>query len=401
MPATHPHNRQELVVLHIAPTPFFSDRGCHIRIMGIIRGLERKPVRNILCTYSHGRDMEGINTVRIARIPGYTKLEAGPSGYKYIADVLLLIKACTLIRKEHPDVIHGHLHEGVLLGWLAKVLFFWRRIALVFDMQGSLVGELDAHGYFANKNWLRKLFSRIEAIVTRLPHYIVCSSQQSVNILLNQFKLPEDRVYLASDGIDITDKGNNSPHELRKQLSLPGHKPVIVYTGALLKAKGLKALQQTLLETKKRKLDVHFLLIGYPEEAIQLFIAEHNLQSICTVTGRIPFERLGDYLSLATMAIEPKAESTGEASGKLLNYIGAGLPVICFDTTNNRNILGESGYYASSEAINEITDHIADIVENPEQAASRAATGKKRIQDQYSWNATADLIYSVYQKGLS
>ena len=30
-----------LRVLHIAPTPFFSDRGCHIRIDGIVNALNR------------------------------------------------------------------------------------------------------------------------------------------------------------------------------------------------------------------------------------------------------------------------------------------------------------------------------------------------------------------------
>lgn len=401
MPAMYPNNKQELTVLHIAPTPFFSDRGCHIRIRGIIKGLEHKSVHNILCTYHHGREIEGIETFRITGIPGYTMQEAGPSGYKYIADVLLLLKVCSLIRKERPDVIHGHLHEGVLIGWIAKILFFWRRIVLVFDMQGSLVGELDAHGYFLNKRWLKKLFLRTESGISHLPRYIVCSSPHSVDILLNQFELPEERVFLASDGIDITGNGDHLAHELRKRLSLPDNKPVIIYTGALLKAKGLEALQKMLCEAAKRNLNVHFLLIGYPEQEIQSFIADHHLQSLCTVTGRIPFDRLGNYLSLATAAIEPKAENTGEASGKLLNYIGAGLPVICFDTTNNRKILGETGYFSAPESVNGIVDHIEDIIQHPEEAASRGIAGRERVREDYSWDATANVIYSIYQKELN
>ena len=117
----------ELKVLHIAPTPFFSDRGCHIRIQGIISALQRKSVHNVLCTYHQGREVPGIITRRVSHIPGYTKQEAGPSGYKYLADILLFLKVCSTIFTYRPDIIHGHLHEGALLGWAAKTLFFWRK----------------------------------------------------------------------------------------------------------------------------------------------------------------------------------------------------------------------------------------------------------------------------------
>ncbi|MFW2404279.1 MAG: glycosyltransferase family 1 protein, partial [Gammaproteobacteria bacterium] len=76
-------------VLHIAPTPFFADRGCHIRIRGIVGGLAERGYENLVCTYSIGRDVEGVQTRRCATIPGYTKTEAGPSAFKYVADVFL------------------------------------------------------------------------------------------------------------------------------------------------------------------------------------------------------------------------------------------------------------------------------------------------------------------------
>ena len=37
-------------VLHIGPTPFFSDRGCHMRIRGLIRALNDAGVENRLFT---------------------------------------------------------------------------------------------------------------------------------------------------------------------------------------------------------------------------------------------------------------------------------------------------------------------------------------------------------------
>ena len=53
-----------MLALHIAPTPFFADRGCHIRIRNEIEALRDSGVRVILCTYPLGADQEGIDIRR-------------------------------------------------------------------------------------------------------------------------------------------------------------------------------------------------------------------------------------------------------------------------------------------------------------------------------------------------
>src|SRR5207247_135295 len=76
------------------------------------------------------------------------------------------------------------------------------------------------------------------------------------------------------------------------------------------------------------------------------FVRDHGVRDFCALTGRVPFEQLGIYLGVASIAIEPKAGESAEASGKLLNYMAAALPVVCFDTENNPALLGDPGYYA-------------------------------------------------------
>jgi len=391
--AKHESDRN-LVALHIAPTPFFSDRGCHMRIRGIISGLQKLSLSCVLCTYHLGRDIEGIETVRTAVIPGYTKLETGPSGYKYLADVLLFFKTCSLICERKPDLIHGHLHEGALLGWAARLCFFWRRIPLVFDVQGSLVGELEEHGYFRKSRLLKSLFWSIEYLITRMPDYFVCSSQNSVNILKDVFHVDPRRIELVNDGTDVypVHEGGVS----RSGLGIPEDKALVIYTGALLEYKGLNDLFELILETRRRQLDCHFLVVGYPEQVMLDFRREHQLEAICTVVGRVPYERLGDYLQLADMAVDPKFSDSGEASGKLLNYMGAGLPALCFDTPSNRHILGDAGYYAQPRSVAGLVDHIASIVSQPQAGRARGESGRHRVEAQFSWDAGAKRLQAVY-----
>ncbi|VAW52956.1 hypothetical protein MNBD_GAMMA05-1891 [hydrothermal vent metagenome] len=384
-----------LTVLHIAPTPFFSDRGCHMRIRGIVKALNKRAVTSVVCTYNLGHDVDGVETVRTASIPGYTKLEAGPSAFKYLADILLFFKVCGLISSRKPDIIHAHLHEGALIGWAARMMFFWRKIPMVFDVQGSLVGELEAHGYFDKFRFLKKIFWTLEYLITRMADRFVCSSQNTVDILLKEFKVNESHVVLANDGADIFQLSDGS--SLRQSLALPANKRIIIYTGALLEAKGLHTLCETMLQAKQRKLNSHFLLIGYPIEDVRFFCEKHRLKDSCTIVGRVAYEQLGDYLNLADIALEPKLSESGEASGKLLNYMEAGLPVVCFDTASNRQILGEGGYYAEAESL---IDEIEVVIAEPDIANKRGEAGKARVRQDFSWDMAGEKVQNVYNSCL-
>jgi glycosyltransferase involved in cell wall biosynthesis len=382
-----------LNVLHIAPTPFFSDRGCHMRIRGIIHTLNKRNINNVLCTYHLGRNVEGIETVRTISIPGYTKLEAGPSAFKYLADLLMYLKVCKLILNRRPDIIHAHLHEGALIGWAAKTTFFWRKIPVVFDVQGSLAGELEAYGYFQKYRFLKPFFWSVEYLIILMADQFVCSSQNTVDILKNQFNVNADNIVLAYDGAD--EFPINKSDSLSIQLAMPQNKSIVIYTGALLEAKGLSYLLQAMLDVKQRETDCHFLVIGYPVKVLQNFIDKHQLQDFCTVAGRVTYEQLGDYLSLADLAVEPKLSNSGEASGKLLNYMGAGLPVVCFETLSNRQILGDSGYYVDVKS-GALLTQIESVIADQKEAKKRGAAGKLRVSEEFSWDAAGEKIQSVY-----
>src|SRR5258707_14774859 len=82
--ALHP-----LTILAIAPTPFFVDRGGHVQIYEQALALQKLGNTLELCTYHLGRDMPGITTPRIARVPWYKKTDAGPSYHKLYLMVML------------------------------------------------------------------------------------------------------------------------------------------------------------------------------------------------------------------------------------------------------------------------------------------------------------------------
>ena len=384
-------------ILHIAPTPFFSDRGCHIRIEGEVRCLTKNGYNNTVCTYHHGRDVASVSTQRIKPIAAYTQTEAGPSKHKLLADWRLLWLVFNQYRKLKPLALHAHLHEGLLIGFVVKMLFFWRATPLIADMQGSLVGELESHGSFTKRPYLKSPLTVLEKISMWCATHIVCSSSHSVDKLISEFGIRTDKVSLSQDGADpFTAVDQSMQTALLDQYQIDADKTVAVYTGALLEAKGLEELKQLILNCAGKHADLHFLIIGYPIENLSPFLAEHKLNDFCTLTGQIDFDQLPAYLSIADIAIDPKKSAAGEGSGKMLNYLAAGLPVVAFESLNNREFLPSETELAKSSK--ELSTILLGLIENREQRTKIAKANLKQFQDHYSWDVTQQQLAAVYRR---
>ena len=369
-----------LRVLHIAPTPFFADRGCHIRIRNEIESL-RQDVEVTLCTYHQGRDVEGIRTHRTWKIPGYTSLGVGFSPFKFPADLLLFFLVLRKSIQLRPDILHGHLHEGALIGWGVRTLLFWRKIALVMDVQGSLAGELASYGTFRRFPFTLKLFRLAEKVIYCLPDRFFCSSAGSRDTLVNEFHVDPATTYLLEDVVaDFCGRRALS----RTDVHIPPGKKVIVYSGSLLAGKGIDSLKYLVHRLLGQRDDLFFLLIGYPVADMEAFVQGHGLGADCLLTGRLAYEQLLAYLTLADLAVEPKRAESGEASGKTLHYMAAGLPVVCFDTGNNRSLLGDSGYYAEPGSDESLAAAVVQALTDQETARRKGEAGREKVRQRFS-----------------
>lgn len=386
----------EKTVLHIAPTPFFSDRGCHIRIEGIADCLAELGYQNLVCTYHHGRDVPSVKTSRITPIKNYTKTEAGPSKYKLWADWKLLWLVVKEISRVKPAVVHAHLHEGLMIGLVVKVLLFWKKIPLIADMQGSLVGELETHGSFKKHAWLRWPVKAIETVLMLFAKTIVCSSDHSLEKIKTEFNLSDAKISLVQDGARVPPRvSENDRIALRTELGLPENKKIVVYSGALLESKGLAELKQLISLCGENEM-LHFLIIGYPVEDLDVYLNQQGIAELCTLTGQIEFENLPSYLQLADIAIDPKFSDAGEGSGKILNYLACGLPVLAFDSQNNRSFLpAETTLPKSVEAM---ASQLADVVADKALLKHMGDANFAHFESNYSWNQSKSQLAEVYQQ---
>ena len=382
--------------LHIAPTPFFSNRGCHIRIRNEIEALKSFKVRIILCTYHHGQSVSGIDIRRIFKIPGYTKTDVGYSSFKFIADFFLFFLALKTTWKERPVILHGHLHEGALLGWMIKRILFWRKIPLVMDMQGSLAGELEAYKTFQSFPFVLNIFSWIEQLICWLPDHFICSSENSQSLLENRFGISRSKIVVVRDVVPSIFFSRQNPDSWKKKYRIPKDKRVILYAGSLLPGKGIHHVLEAMRILSGEYEDLFFILAGYPKKDVESYVQMHGLKENSYLPGEIQYESLPAWLSTADIALEPKFNDSGEASGKLIHYMTAGLPIVCYDFPINRAILGDAGYFANPGSIHDFIHEIKKALADARMSQQKGAKSRARAEDNYSLKNAGIKLKMIY-----
>lgn len=381
----------------LAPTPYFSDRGCHVRIYEEARMLVEMGQEVCLATYHLGRDMPGIRTERIITIPWYRRLTAGPSWHKPYLDIILFFKALKLARSFKPDLIHAHLHEGAFIGiFLKKIL----KIPLLFDCQGSLTGEIIDHGFVKRESLQARFFTAIERFININSDAIITSSTPGAQDLSDNWGVSSSRVTALTDGVNTDEFMPGDCADAKRRLGLPSDSPVVVFLGLLNRYQGVDHLLDVITMLKGRGVKVHFLIMGFPESEYSLKATGMGIADMVTFTGRIDYSQASLYLAAGDLAVSPKVSLT-EANGKLFNYMACALPCLVFDTPVNREILGETGRYAQFADVTDFADQLEEMLADPSALKTLGQKGREKALLEHSWKARGGKLLQIYTSLLS
>jgi len=387
-------------ILKVAPTMFFADYGCHVRILEEARTLRKRGHRVTILTYPNGRDIAGLDVRRGWGVPFNYRVYVGSSRHKIYLDALLAVKGVGTVLRDPPDIIHAHLHEGALIGYPLSRL---KRVPLVFDFQGSLSAEMVDHRFLRRDGPFYSPVRYLERLIDHLPAVIVTSSHHAADLLVREFGCPASRIVPVPDSADTDTFRPRVPEDageiasLKERLGIPADRRVIAYLGLLATYQGTDLLLTAMPDVLRSAADAHLLLMGYPgEDHYRRMASELGLADRVTITGRIPYEEAPAYLRLGDIAVAPKVSAT-EGSGKLLNYMALALPTVAFDTPVSREYLGDSGVYAKAGDVAALAQALAAMLNDMAGARNLGRTLRVRAQAKFSWDRTIDTILDVYR----
>ena len=118
-----------------------------------------------------------------------------------------------------------------------------------------------------------------------------------------------------------------------------------------------------------------------------------------TFSGRVPYGEAARWLCLGDVAVSPKRSLT-EANGKLLNYMGCGLPVVASDIPVNRELLGEWGLFAPVDDAEAFAKRIQELLTDRGRASQVGAALRRRAEAMFAWPMLAERLELVYREAL-
>lgn len=171
---------------------------------------------------------------------------------------------------------------------------------------------------------------------------------------------------------------------------------VVIFVGILTKYQGIDLLLKAIPMVVREVPTVKFLIIGYPDE--QRYREEAGalgVQAWVHFTGRISYEDVPRYLSLADVAVSPKM-SESEANLKLFAYMAMGLPTVVFDSPINREILGDAGVYAKSGDIGSLARALTALLKDVTWARQMGERARQKATTDYSWVRVGRRLGDIY-----
>jgi glycosyltransferase involved in cell wall biosynthesis len=265
---------------------------------------------------------------------------------------------------------------------------------LVADFHGSLTREMVSHAYLKT-GLLNKVFLWIERFIDNLGDFAIASSGENAEEIKKIRNTKQIEIVL--DGVN-TDYYKNLPSksESKKNLELPLDRIIISYTGALVPNKGIAYLFEAMKYVLESGEKPFFILGGFPIEGAEMFVKENKLEKDVRLINPLSYFELPEILNASDIGIDPKDSSSGQASGKILQYMGAGLPIICFDRQNNHDYLGNGAFYAKEISAKSLAETILFALSNSVEIASKGSLNQKRADD-FSWNKSAQKINQIYK----
>jgi len=354
-----------------------------------------------IVTYYLGRDVADLDIVRTRPTPWRSDYEVGSSLHKIAFDAFLAWRGVKTVLRRRFDLIHGHLHEGTLIGYLLSRM---TGVPLVGDFQGSMTSEMVDHNFLNPQGPWHRWARLLERRIAHLPDAVVASTKMTALLLEQDFECNGGCVHPLPDCVSLEFfQPNSISKDLRMRrraaLGIPDDRLVVTYLGLLADYQGTPHLLRAAHQLKQRGTPFHLLLMGFPSvDHYRRMARELGVADLVTFTGKVPYEEAPEHLALGDVAVAPKLSST-EGAGKILNYMAMELPTVAFDTPISREYLGALGVYATPVGDAEaLARAIEGLLEMPEgQRRHLGEQLRARASRDFSWDESGQRLLEIYE----
>ncbi|HWT46034.1 MAG TPA: glycosyltransferase family 4 protein [Vicinamibacterales bacterium] len=372
-------------ILMIAPEPFFEPRGTPFSEYHRIRALTELGHTIDLVTYPFGRDVSigGLRVFRSMRPPFVRDIGIGPSWRKLPLDVFVALSTVRRAMTGRYDAVHSH-EEGSWFGVLVAAML---GVPHLYDMHSSLPQQLQNFAY-SRSRVLTSIFTRLERFVVRRSRVVIVICPQLEEVVRHiDAAVPTVLIENAPGAADTATAGSGA--DVRAQLNLGAHTPLVLYTGTFEAYQGLDLLFASMRAVRREVPDARLVLAGGRPEQIEearRTAAALGITDVLIFAGQRPAEEIPSFLDAADVLVSPRSLGTNTPL-KIYQYLQAGKPIVATRLLTHTQVLDDDVAVLTEPTADAFGAGIVAALSDTERARGIGARARALAETKYSYEA--------------
>lgn len=337
-------------------------------------------------------EFEKVSGVNVHRVLPYSV--SSPEFTTWVAqfNVALLERAMAVFSEnENFHIIHGH---DWLVAYAARALKHAYRIPLVATIHATEYGR-----NYGLHNKTQKHISDVEWWLGYEAWRVICCSHYMVGELKHVFQIPDDKLVVIPNGVDIKNFVQKNNSISRNDYAAADEK-IVFFVGRLVREKGVQVLLDAVPMVLNRMPNTKFIIAGkgphlneLQNKAIRMGVG-HRIY----FTGYVDDYTRNTLYSWADVAVFP---SLYEPFGIVaLEGMAAGVPVVVSDVGGlseiiNHNFDGLKAYPGNPRSL---ADMILHVLQNPQVAGQLRENAYQKLKRYFNWHDIAADTLDTYKK---
>jgi len=351
-------------------------------------------VHVVTCDFPGAPARETIDGVEVYRVDSYKNPSPDFATWVYLMNLNMQKEAAAIAAKleEKVDVFHAHDWLVATAGIGLKHVF---RKPLLVTMHSTEIGRRDGI-----HTGTEKMIGETEAWLTYEAWKVICCSQYMVSHVKWAFGLPDDKLVMVPNGVNMQVYEDVRMHDLksfRTAFALPEEK-LVLFVGRLVYEKGAHVLINAIPKILE-KVNAKFVIVGsgYMKEQLSTIVRSMGMEHKVMFTGFMDEESLLKLQCCADVSVVP---SLFEPFGIVaLEAMAAKSPVVVSDTGGLGEIVDHefTGVKVYPNNTDSLAWGVTKVLLDEKYRNSLMKNAYKRIQEKYDWDKIAQQTERIYE----
>jgi len=374
--------------------------GISPHVYNLSKGLVKNGVNVyvVTCDFPGTPQHENIDGVEVLRTDSYKNPAPDFATWVYLMNINMQKEAAALAHSldDEIDIFHTHDWLAATAGIGLKHVF---RKPFFATIHSTEIGR--RNGIHLD---YERMIHETEAWLNYEAWKVICCSNYMVSHVKWAFGLPEDKLVMVPNGVNIEPYSKIRIDDLskfRRRFALPEEK-IVLFVGRLVYEKGVQVLVNAIPKVLE-KVNAKFIIVGngYMKERLAALVRNMGLTRKVLFTGFVDDDTLRKLQKCANVSAVP---SLFEPFGIVaLEAMAARSPVVVSDTGGLSEIVDHEvdGVKVYTGSHDSLAWGITRVLTDENHGKQLMANAYKKVQGKFNWDKIAQQTKANYETVLS